>query len=276
MLQFKSSKHPYSILLQGESVNNPPMPLIRDTKGSINIYCPSPIHGRSFVVGKNAQGEYIVSKGNGLSYTNNSFLDFSKIGDDVWGYLPKKNAIRDFQIGNEIKSLGINTNHMEYVLQIDSKIKIGTNYFTPYLLQYTVKCPYRISDFAFLDENQKKIIIEDISTANNNKFKNNYLYVADVLVNNLYILHKNHVMHNALHAQNYTWALELLDFEASRTDNYPYEDYRYEEYVKILSRGEIIQTYEVINYVAWCLKENIDYTLIDDIFAKYGFKLIQK
>ena len=51
---------------------------------------------------------------------------------------------------------------------------------------------------------------------------------------------------------------------------------RYEEYVKILSRGEIIQTYEVINYVAWCLKENIDYTLIDDIFAKYGFKLIQK
>ena len=39
------------------------------------------------------------------------------------------------------------------------------------------------------------------------------MIAADLLLHNLQILHKNEILHNAISEQNYTWALELLDFE---------------------------------------------------------------
>ena len=76
-----------------------------------------------------------------------------------------------------------------------------------------------------------------------------------------------------MHTQNYTWALELLDFEASRTNNHPYDNPEYEEHVPELIKAEIIQTYEIINYIAWCLGEPIEYSAIDSIFLDYGFHI---
>ena len=80
-------------------------------------------------------------------------------------------------------------------------------------------------------------------------------------------------MHNALHVQNYTWALELLDFESSRTDNFPYNNSEYEKNALILINSEIIKTYEIINYIGWCLGDIIDYDKIDSLFKDYGFNL---
>lgn len=36
-------------------------------------------------------------------------------------------------------------------------------------------------------------------------------------------------------------------------------------------KSEFIQTYEVINYIAWCLGEKMDSKLIDALFMDYGF-----
>lgn len=108
---------------------------------------------------------------------------------------------------------------------------------------------------------------------NDRNFVQYHLIAANILIRNLRILHDNNIMHNAIHAQNYTWALELVDFESARTDKLPYENAEYEKYVPLLKEGEIVQTYEVLNYIAWCLREKIDYTKIDSIFQEYGFNL---
>lgn len=38
---------------------------------------------------------------------------------------------------------------------------------------------------------------------------------------------------------------------------------------------EIIQTYEIINYIAWCLHEECDYAAIEQIMNSYNFTLNQ-
>ena len=46
-------------------------------------------------------------------------------------------------------------------------------------------------------------------------------------------------------------------------------------HVKDLFPREIMQTYVVINYIAGVLREDIDFTEIDSLFAEYGFDLKQ-
>ena len=41
----------------------------------------------------------------------------------------------------------------------------------------------------------------------------------------------------------------------------------------MLMDGEIMKTYEIINYIGWCLGEKINYSKIDSIFKDYGFNL---
>jgi hypothetical protein len=80
-------------------------------------------------------------------------------------------------------------------------------------------------------------------------------------------------MHNAIHVQNLTWALELLDFESSRSDKTPYDRPEFENNAVRLMPAEIIQTYEVITYISWCLGERIEFNKIDNIFLDYDFDL---
>lgn len=274
MINFRASYYNFSELLSDKSIKTNPFPLLRDDEGSELIYCVSPLHGRSFVVNRNGE-RWIISKGNGLSYSSAAFLDTSKVNGDLWGALFKDNAIRDFKIGQEIRSLGIKTNRMEYVLELEKKIIMPTQHREEQscLLQYSVECPYRISDFSFIPTETFNSEIKKWNKMNDRSFAQYHLIAANILIRNLRILHDNNIMHNAIHAQNYTWALELVDFESARTDKLPYENTEYEKYVPLLKEGEIVQTYEVLNYIAWCLREKIDYTKIDSLFLEYGFNL---
>lgn len=83
------------------------------------MYSLSPNHGRSFLIGRNNDGKFIISKGNGLSYTQYKMLNTGEFGNDTWGLLLRNDAIRDFTLGMEINSLGIKTNQMEYVLELE-------------------------------------------------------------------------------------------------------------------------------------------------------------
>ena len=271
MRKFQAIEVPFNILnsqIKSEEI----YPYIRDEGGNKTIYCVSSIHGRSFVICQKDNGKWIICKGNGLSYSMHSFLDVSESDNYVWGGLSRDNAIRDYNICNEVNRFGIKTNIMDSVIELDIQLFDKDTIIKPCLLQYEVECPYRISDYPFMPYSALKNAIASWRNLDS-KYSELYLIAAEVLVRNLRILHNNKVMHNALHVQNYTWALELLDFESSRTEKYPYSNPEYEQNVLMLINLEIMETYEIINYIGWCLGENIDYMKIDNIFKDYGFYL---
>lgn len=251
-------------------------PYIRNEKGDNEMFCPTPLHGRSFIVGKTENGRYIVSKGNGLSYTQSPFLHTGEFFDGTWGLLLQQDAERDFLLGQEIEALGIKTNHMQYVIEIDFEINLPNGHkLKPTLLQYDVECPYRICDAPFMDQKIIQSEIQKWESMNERGYEKYHLIAANILIRNLRILHDNNILHNAIHEQNYTWALELLDFELACSPKHPYAQEDYQRHVKDLLPREIIQTYIIINYIAGVLKEEIDFDEIDSLFAEYDFNLKQ-
>lgn len=252
-----------------------PFPNLRYNDGDREMWCVSPIHGRSFVVGKHDNGRYIVSKGNGLAYTQHTFLYTPEMPTDVWGLLLKKDALRDFYCGQDVQALGIKTNQMECVIELDVPIHIEqTNAdIKPCLLQYSVECPYRIADAGFMDRSQIMQEVEKWNVFNAKGYSKNHLVAADVLINNLRIMHGNGVLHNALTYENLTWALELLDFELTHTPQHPYDNEDYVRHVPTLFDREVMDTYKLIIYIAGVLHEDVDYKMIDAMFLEYGFDI---
>lgn len=110
---------------------------------------------------------------------------------------------------------------------------------------------------------------------NTKGYSKNHEIAAEILIGNLRKLHDNDILHNALNEQNYTWALELLDFELTRTPQHPYPKADYERHVPTLYSREVIQTYVIINYIAGVLREQIDFAAIDRIWNEYGFDIEQ-
>lgn len=269
MIRFLARKNEYRPIVQQE---NQAFPYLRHPDGDKEIYCVSPIHGRSFVVGRHDNGRYVVSKGNGLSYTDSCFLFTPETNEDAWGLLLRQDAIRDYTIGNEIRALGIKTNHMECVLELELPLTMPNGKIVkPVLLQYSVECPYRICDAPFMEKNLILSEVEKWESLNAKGYKEKYMIAADVMIHNLRIMHDNGILHNAIHNQNYTWALELLDFELSHTPNSPYTKEDYVRHVPKLMPREVIQTYEIINYIAGVLHEGIDYRRVDALFEEYEY-----
>lgn len=270
----KALSYPYVVLRQ--TMNSDEVyPYLRSSKGDKEMWCVSPHHGRSYIVGRSKNGKYIVSKGNGLSYTQYKFLHTKEFGDDTFGLLLMQDAIRDFSVGIEVGNLGIQTNQMEYVIQLEHPITLSNGHtLKPILLQYTVECPYRICDASFYEYSQIiKAEVNKWEKYNTYGFDKAHLIAANVLLNNLRILHTNNILHNAINVQNYTWALELLDFELACSPAYPYEKDNENRHVQDYFDREIIYTYEIINFIAHYLSEKIDYKEIDNLFKVHGFDL---
>lgn len=267
------SRFPYRIIYNSEK-SQTLYPYLRNGNGDEKMYCISPLHGRSFVVGKTEDDRYIVSKGNGLSYTQDTFLHTREFNNDTWGLLLLQDAERDFMVGQEIEAIGIKTNHMHCVLELDTEINLPNgSKLKPTLLQYDVECPYRICDAPFMDQKQIQTEIHKWELTNEQGYDKYHMIAADVFIRNLRILHDSNILHNAIHEQNYTWALELLDFEIACSPKYPYKKEDDQRHVKDLFPREIIQTYIIINYIAGVLREKVDFTEIDNLFSMHGFNL---
>ena len=222
MQTLTSNDVPYSLLFKStrEDITKP---YLRSIDGDKEILCPSPLHGRSYVVGRTTNGRYVVSKGNGLCYTKHTFLHTGEFNDGTWGLLLRQDAERDFIMGQEIEALGIKTNHMEYVLELDVEVELPNgNKVKPCLLQYDVECPYRICDAAFMTQEQIQTEVKKWEQYNEWGYKKKHMIAANVLIRNLRILHDHDILHNAISEQNYTWALELLDFELACSPAHPY------------------------------------------------------
>lgn len=248
-------------------------PLLRANKGDHRIYLPSPQHGRSYVVGRESE-RWIISKGNGLSYTQEAFLRTQDQINDIWGILLKKDATRDFILGNEISELGIKTNKMEAVIELDKEIRISNEeIIRPVLLQYSVECPYRISDAPFMSKRLIDFYVRGWDRLNKRSYGDRYKIAAQVLISNLRILHDNQILHNALSSQNLTWALEQVDFELTHSPKNPYNNDDYRRHVPDLFEREILHIYQIILDIAWILRERPDYKFIDCLFQEYDFML---
>lgn len=273
MKTYKAEKVDYQCICKALNAGEV-YPYLRSSEGNEELFCISPLHGRSYVVCARADGTFVVSKGNGLSFTQHELLHTNNYQDDTWGILLRQDAIRDFVMGQEIADLGIRTNQMEYVLELNRIITLTNGHqLKPVLLQYTVECPYRICDAAFMPKATLEMETRKWERMNDGNFDRYHLIAASVLIRNLRILHDNQILHNAIHIQNYTWALELLDFELACSPGHPYTNEDDNRHVKELFPREVLQTYEVINYIAWCLDEKIDYGTIDSLFLQYGFDL---
>ncbi len=264
----RAKGYDYDIKRAGVPIGTP-YPYIRDEAGDKEMWLVGPEHGRSYLVGRDPDGRFVISKGNGLSYTLYPFINTGEMGVDSWGLLLKKDAERDFQLGQEVSSFGIKTNRMQYVLEVDCPLIVHGEELKPYLLQYSVECPYRITDAAFIPRN----IIDEQVAKWPGKHEYHYLDAADVLIKNLYTLHRNRVLHNAITPQNYTWALELLDFELASSPQIPYDREDYQRHVQVLMSREIIHTYQIIIYIAAVLGERRDDSALNDMFKSYGFDI---
>ena len=162
---------------------------------------------------------------------------------------------------------------MDAVFSLKEQV-IGSEKIIPYILQYTVVCPYRIHDLPFISIKIRDYYINKWRNLITENYKSLHCIAADVMLNNLRVMHDKNVLHNAIHGQNYTLALELLDFELTRTPDTPYANEKYEEEYTILFNREVIQTFEIVNYIAFFLKEELDYKVLKDITVKYGFRNI--
>lgn len=240
-----------------------------------DMYCLSPIHCRSYVVGRHENGRYIVSKGNGLSYSQYRFLYTPEMPTDVWGLLLKEDALRDFFCGQDVQALGIKTNHMECVLELDYPIYIPQTdkMLSPVLLQYNVECPWRIADAGFMKPQQIWDEVTKWDRLNDKNYQEEYLIAANVLIRNLRTMHDKGILHNALTYENLTWALELLDFELCHTPQHPYTKEDYVRHLPTLFDREVIDTYKLINYIAGVLFQPVDYSKVNALFYEYGFDL---
>lgn len=275
MNKIKAYELPFKIILFQDDTYNV-FPYLRNFNGDKEMFCVSSHHGRSYIVGKTNNGHFVVSKGNGLSYSQYQLIQTGEFGDDTLGLLLRKDAERDFLLGIEVESLGVKTNHMEYVIELQKEIQLTTGYvLKPVLLQYDVECPYRISDAAFMSQEQIRSEVVKWEIMNERGYTKAHMIAANVLIRNLRILHDHDILHNAIHEQNYTWALELLDFELACSPNHPYTNEDNMRHVKDLFPREIMQTYVIINNIAGVLREDMDFAEVDSLFAEYGFDLKQ-
>lgn len=278
MLEYRAKRCGYEILLDSGQ-RKAAYPYLRSETGDARMFSVGPQHGRSYVVGKDEKsGRFIVSKGNGLNFSHYSFLNTRELGLDIWGLLLEKDARRDFLVGRDVEALGIKTNRMEYVLQLEDSFQSAEGETVhPVLLQYSVECPCRVSDAAVMSGEQisSEVAKWRLPDGNIPESGRRYVAAAEVLIRNLRLLHDHGVLHNAISAQNYTWALELLDFELASSPEHPYEKDDYRRHILTLMPREIVHTYQVIMEIAACLREEIDFSLVDSVFRQYGFDLTE-
>ncbi len=246
----------------------------KETK--ISCFKPSPLHGRSIVTDFTPTlGRFTITKGNGLTYFPFGFVSTKELEDYAWGYLRKDDALRDYNSGEYIRSLGILTNNMEAVFTLKEQIIRLLNCISkiePTILQYNVICPYRISDIPFLSKEVILSYVNRWADLHENIHSEIHCTSAEVLLRNIRLMHENHVLHNAIHSQNYTLSLELLDFELSRTPITPYDNDIDEKTYKKLQKREVIQSLEIVNQIAFFFKEKINSKALRQIMIKNGFE----
>lgn len=245
-------------------------------EGTFTQRIASPNHGRSLIADYNEDTKrYVITKGNGLTYFPYGFISTQEFENGAWGYLRREDALRDFMCGEFVSDLNILTNQMEAVYTLEEHGIRFSNHvekIEPTILQYNVLCPYRIADIPFLSKELVFTFINSWGDLFQNIHQEKHCTAAEVLIKNINVMHKNYVLHNAIHSQNYTLSLELLDFELSRTPLTPYDSENDELCYKKLQKRELIQSLEIIAQIAYYFKENVNNNVLRQIMIRNGYE----
>ena len=79
---------------------------------------------------------------------------------------------------------------MEYVLELDLEIPLPNGHkVKPALLQYSVECPYRICDAAFMTQEQIQAEVSNWACINKRGYKKAHMIADNVLIHNLQVLY---------------------------------------------------------------------------------------
>jgi hypothetical protein len=233
----------------------------------------SAVHGRS-IIASSDNNEYVILKGSGLSYTLRSYVNISeyKYGH-IWGHLQKSNGIREYKLGNLFSNLGGIGPKYEALIRINDYNQnnlVGLKRLTPYILQYKIKCPIRISDIGLYDRTEIVRFLEENNAIAQNTF---HLYFANICIDNLLILHNNNFFYNSLSIYNTSLLGEFVDFESSFTRDYFCPKEGFKDYESLMAR-EIINLFQVITVFADILNEKINYKELNYLFkCQYCDKL---
>lgn len=216
----------------------------------------SAVHGRSVIVSASEE-EYVILKGAGLTYTSKQYINISEYKyNHIWGHFSKEGCLKEFKLGSMFSKLGGVGPKYEGVFRINDFTQeklVGLKKITPYLLQYRVRCPIRVSDLGLFD---KKVIKEYLSR-NNAVYGNTFhLYFAKNCIHNLLTLHNHSFFYNSLNIYNTTLLGEFVDFESSFTKECFCPDEGFSEYESLMAR-EIINLLQVIAVFADVLGEEV-------------------
>jgi hypothetical protein len=238
----------------------------------------SPLHGRSLIANYNkTKNIYTIIKGCGLTYYPYGFIYTEEFDDHIWGFLTKEAALRDFNCGNFIRELGVSTNFQQAIYELETipllRFNKPVNTINPIILQYTVKCPFRLADIPYMNKNKVYDFVGNWKNNFKSKYDKLHCIAAEVMLRNIRIMHENETLHNSISIQNYTLLLELVDFETSRTPQTNYSSKEDENNWQVLKKREVIQTLEIINYLAFIFKEKIEVKKLNNIMKINGFEI---
>ncbi len=248
-----------------------------DNNGKETAYLVGAQHGRSLCSPMEGGLGYIVHKGTGLSYTSKAVLNTGERDFESWGILQEREALRDFSLGLEVQALGIKTNEMLALSRLPIHISIRGEHIYPVALSYRVECPYRICDGASMSIDELNYFVSSWQSGFGTKpwfdVCRPLANAAHVLFGNLRTMMEHGILHNAISPHNYTWALELLDFELAHSPRTPYTQEEAVRIVDTLRPREVIQTYEVLAHIAERLGLTPNWIELEEVARSYGFYL---
>ncbi len=238
----------------------------------------SPLHGRSLIANYNKiKKTYTIIKGCGLTYYPYGFIDTEEFDDHIWGFITKEAALRDFNCGNFIRELGVSTNFQQAIYELETipllRFNNPVTSINPIILQYTVNCPFRLADIPYMSKNKVYNFVGNWKKIFKSKHGKLHCIAAEVMLRNIRIMHENETLHNSISIQNYTLLLELVDFETSRTPQTNYSSIENEINWRFLKKREVIQTLEIVNYLAFIFKENIEVKKLNNLMKINGFEI---
>lgn len=185
---------------------------------SLEMYCPSPVHGRAACHHSSSTGWTSV-KGLGWTCGPKNALASPKEKALYFGLYDQRAAERELVVSN-LLSRSLNCTRVRGYTSIPPEEITGTLglspdslEITPVLLYTTVKHPMRVADLAYLDDVTKREVIRDAAEALECEPKNFVLEFIKSLSKTVFKLHDLGGCNDTLDAGNVTLAAELTDFE---------------------------------------------------------------
>ena len=184
----------------------------------------SPFHGRAVAI-KADEYKWINVKGGGWNYNGPQIYISVKDEELIFGLYPLSSAIRELEVSRKIEKISDRFPKVLYYKKISDAqlpqkysflkgIKFSSGAAVDPCIIYTqFKCPFRVADFMYFTENEKRTAIKyccDYWGVSVSEYTKKF---TRELAKNVAILHKNRFINDTLDYGNVTLLAEVVDYE---------------------------------------------------------------